>query len=457
MPGPARLALLERDPQDLIACVRGHDVTVERFTRDVQALLPQLPEAGYLFNLLQDRYAFTVAFVATLAAGKINLLPPNARTAVQTQLARRFDQVAVLHDGADVAAGLEGLDLRSALTPPELAAENSPAITLARDDSAPAVLEADASALGAIAFTSGSTGEAQPIAKTVGMFRGATRAYRDSIVSDGAHLVATVPAQHMYGLELTALQPLWYPVSFTACKPLFPEDVRKELERVPAPRVLITTPLHLRALLDSGLDFPELERVVCATAPLGEHLARLAEQRLAAPVIDVFGYSEAGCVATRRLARESAWTLLPGFRLLRGDSGDYRVDSVHADAPAPMADQVHLLEGGRFELGGRCGDQINVAGKRGSLGEITARMLEVAGVEDAVVFLPPTATENQRPAALFSGSADRRAIRKHLRDYLDDVFVPRPLLQVERLPRTETSKLPRDEVLALFRQANGNP
>jgi acyl-coenzyme A synthetase/AMP-(fatty) acid ligase len=447
--GTGRLALLRRSPKDHIACVRGQPVTVERFAHDVRTLIPRLPDAPYCFNLLQDRYAFTVAFTANLATGRVNLLPPNAKTSVQERLARRFDHVAVLHDGTDVAPGLDALDLRRALTPPEQPPDDGP--------SAPASLEAEAGAIGAIAFTSGSTGEARPIPKSVRMFRGATRAYREAIVPDGTSLVATVPAQHMYGLELVSLQPLWYPVRFTACKPLFPEDVRKELERVPAPRVLVTTPLHLRALLDSGLAFPGLQRVVCATAPLSEDLARRAESTLGTEVIDVFGCSEAGCIATRRLSETSTWRPLPGFTLSLPDPGECTVDSVHADEPVALSDQVRLHRDGTFDLAGRLGDQINVAGKRGSLGEITALMLEVPGVDDAVAFLPPSGAENQRPAAFFAGSANRRAIRAHLRASLDDVFVPRPLLQVDHLPRTDSSKLPREAVLALYRQATGGP
>lgn len=449
MAGTGRLALLERNPKDIIALVRGHPVTAERFARDVRTLAAKLPDVTHCFNLLEDRYAFTVAFTANLATGRVNLLPPNARTAVQTRLAERFDQVLVLHDGSEVAPGLDALDVREVLAPPETATE-PPRGT-------PVDLEADPEAIGAIAFTSGSTGAAQPIAKTVRMLRGATRAYRGAIIADDASLVATVPAQHMYGLELASLQPLWYPVRFTACKPLFPEDVRKELERVPAPRTLITTPLHLRALLDSGLTFPPLARVVCATAPLTPGLATQAEAQLGTAVVDVFGCSEAGCIATRRLSQHSAWDPLPGFRLSSLETGECVVDSVHADAPVVLADEIRLLADGHFELAGRLGDQINVAGKRGSLGEITALLLEVPGVSDAVAFLPPTGAENQRPAALYSGSADRRQIRAHLRASLDDVFVPRPLVQVDRLPRTESSKLPREAVLALFRQATDGP
>ena len=118
MAGTGRLALLERGPKDIIAQVRGHPVTAGRFAADVRSLIPKLPDATHCFNLLQDRYAFTVAFTAILAAGKINLLPPNARKAVQARLAESFDGVAVLHDGTEVAPGLDALDLAPVLHGP---------------------------------------------------------------------------------------------------------------------------------------------------------------------------------------------------------------------------------------------------------------------------------------------------------------------------------------------------
>jgi acyl-coenzyme A synthetase/AMP-(fatty) acid ligase len=40
-----------------------------------------------------------------------------------------------------------------------------------------------------------------------------------------------------------------------------------------------------------------------------------------------------------------------------------------------------------------------------------------------------------------------------LRGGIDPVFLPRPLRKVEALPRNETGKLPRAELLALLRRS----
>lgn len=441
MPGSRRVPLLDRAPDEIIACVRGTPVTAATFLAQVDALTPRLPAGDHLINLVQDRYAFTVGFVAALAAGKVNLLPPNAKPAVQIELAEACPGAAVLHDGAAVAEGLDALRL----DPERLETAPNPPVD---------VPDGDATALALIAFTSGSTGRSKPIPKTLAMLRGAAGVYEDSIIPRGARVVATVPAQHMYGLELASLQALWSPIQFTACKPLFPLDVDKELRNVDAPRVLVTTPLHLRALVDSGIAFPALARVICATAPLDAALARRAEDVLGTEVLDVYGCSEAGCIATRPLAREAAWRPLPGVSTELSAEGHAVVHGAHLDAPVPLADQLEPAGDGRFRLTGRLGDLINVAGKRGSLGEITCRLLEVPGVEDGVVFMPPaengTDSTVQRPAALYTGTARRADIRAHLARSLDAVFIPRPLVHVDHLPRTDTSKLPREAVLELF-------
>src|SRR5690606_4339448 len=90
-------------------------------------------------------------------------------------------------------------------------------------------------------------------------------------------LAATVPSQHMYGLEATVMLPTLHGYPIHAGRPLFPADVLAVLEALPAPRALITTPVHLKALLDAELVWPELEFVLSSTAPLPAELAQQAE------------------------------------------------------------------------------------------------------------------------------------------------------------------------------------
>jgi acyl-coenzyme A synthetase/AMP-(fatty) acid ligase len=453
---PRTIALLERSRDEVFARRKGRDISVATFLAHVAALRDALPSESHIFNLLRDRYEFTVAFAAIVAAGKCNVLPASPKPAVLRRLAEQLPPAGMIHDGLEPVAGI------TALAFPELSeqapGEHDPAAGLHE-----AIPLLDAHQLGALTFTSGSSGIAKPVRKPLHTLRGAAAIYEDTLLPRGGNVVATVPAQHMYGLELGSLQAFWSPVSFSAGKPLFPADVQSELAGLPDNRVLVTTPLHLRALVESGLVFPPLERILCATAPLDAALARRAEQVLGAPVVDVYGCSEAGCLATRRLAETEAWTPLPGFRFSDQAPGALPpgsvpapprscVDAAHLDETVTLGDQLLPMEAGRFRLAGRLGDMINVAGKRGSLGEITRLILEVPGVEDAAALLPDPPSDKQRPAALYVGTADAASIRRKLGEVLDPVFIPRPLLRVDALPRTAASKLPREALLACFEQ-----
>src|SRR6185312_7255193 len=108
---------------------------------------------------------------------------------------------------------------------------------------------------------------------------------------------------------------LFEDVAIHSARPFFPVDVAKALQDVPAPRVLVTTPVHLRALVEHGEPLPALAAIVSATAPMPPELARAAEVLFAAPVQEVFGSTETCVIAHRRTASEECFTLYPGIAL----------------------------------------------------------------------------------------------------------------------------------------------
>ena len=113
----------------------------------------------------------------------------------------------------------------------------------------------------------------------------------------GLNIVATVPAQHSYGFESSVLLALLGGAAFDAGRPFYPSDIAEALARQPRPRALVTTPVHLKALLLSGTALPPVDLVLSATAPLSPQLAQQAESRLAGRVIEIYGCTEAGQVA----------------------------------------------------------------------------------------------------------------------------------------------------------------
>ena len=82
--------------------------------------------------------------------------------------------------------------------------------------------------------------------------------------------------------------------AFHVGRPLFPEDVRLALADVPSPRMLVTTPLHIRACVTARSRLPHVECMLSATAPLPRSLAKQAETLFQTRVYEVYGFTEAG-------------------------------------------------------------------------------------------------------------------------------------------------------------------
>ena len=117
-------------------------------------------------------------------------------------------------------------------------------------------------------------------------------------------IVATVPPQHMYGLETSVLLPLLSDMAVHAGRPLFPADIAAALAEVPEPRVLVTTPVHMRAIVASGQQFPRIGAGGVGHGAAGCELAEQIEQQLDTTVLEMFGSTETCVIATRRTSSE---------------------------------------------------------------------------------------------------------------------------------------------------------
>ena len=267
-------------------------VSRRQYLADAAALAERLPNAGAMLNLSTDRYRFAVGFGAALLRGHTSLLPPNHLADTVARLRARFAGAYALLEGSGDEHGIPSVRHAEG-TAPAGAVSAIPAI--------------DPDVVAAHVLTSGSTGDPVPHAKPWHLLVRNARAEasrlagalgRDDVA--GVGLVATVPAQHMYGFESSVLLALHGGAVLDSGRPFFPADIAAALARVASPRLLVTTPFHLKTMLDAGIDLPALDLVVCATAPLSPQLAARAEQRLGAPLVEIYGCTEAGQVATRR-------------------------------------------------------------------------------------------------------------------------------------------------------------
>ena len=437
------------NPDRPVAWRLGQPITAARYLADVTHLAGLLPKRGPVLNLCADRYRFAVGLGAALLLGHTSLLPPNHGDRLLEQLRLEYPDLYLLSDQPKRAVRLPQLAY-----PADDTILIDPALPFAPPD-------IDAAFVAARVFTSGSTGQPTAHDKTWGKLVQNACAEHTRLVADRSNdftVVGTVPAQHMYGFESTVLVALLCGAAFDASHPFYPADIVAALEQVPAPRLLVTTPFHLRALLDAEMALPPLALMVSATAPLAPQLALRAERTFDAPVLEIYGCTEAGQLATRRPVNGAVWQTFDGVQLAARDDG-FVASGGHVEGTVPLSDHLELHSAQAFLLLGRSADMVNIAGKRTSLTHLNHQLNSIAGVRDGAFFLPGATSDEglavhvQRPIA-FVVAPDLSAAQllADLRLRIDPVFMPRPLHFVSELPRNSTGKLPAQVLAALAGQ-----
>lgn len=412
-------------PATLIAWRPSGGVAREAFARDVHIIAAHLAGRTFVINRCERRYAFLVAFVAIARAHAINLLPGNGSAGAAQELQSTYPDAWYLDDDA----------IDRLLAKPLVQDHASP--TGAGD-----MLNFANSREVAIAFTSGSTGRSRPQVKTWGALAAIGRGLMDRIGARGANIVATVPSQHMYGLEASVMAALCGDCVVTDAPAFYPHEIAAAIESLPHPRLLVTTPFHLKHLVATARAMPRVDVVLSATAPLSQSLARDVEARFG-PVHELYGCTEAGSVATRRTATELSWTPLLDARVGMSDAGAW-VEASHLPARVTLTDAFIVEPDGRFQLVGRDVDMVKIAGKRASLADLTQRLLDIPGVIDGAFLAPQPGADTRLAAAVVAPSLSEDDVRLALRASIDPVFLPRPLRFLPSLPRDALGKLPRE-------------
>ncbi len=421
---------------DIVAVRGGRPIRLAEFQRDAAALAARLPAHAYILNLCTDRYRFMVGLAAALRRRQISLMPPGIAPGLLRALAEDYPDLYALTDTAPPPI--------KSFTYPDRMDEDGGAADMA-------AVPGDQQAL--ILFTSGSTGKPKPVGKSWSTLVHSARAAGERLGLArlrGATVIGTVPHQHSYGLESTILLGLQHGLRIDAGWPLYPADIRAALERADGPRILVTTPVHLRALVAEPGGMPRAELILSATAPLPASLAAAAEACFGGPLIEIYGCTEAGQVATRRSARETGWQCLDGVELRQDERGTWASGGA-VEGVAPLQDVIELTGAGTFLLGGRAADLIDVAGKRTSLAHLNHQLQSIPGVVDGVFFMGDA--DGQLVARLMAlvvaPGLRPETILQALRERIDTAFLPRPLMFADALPRNELGKLPREALLRL--------
>lgn len=251
---------------------------------------------------------------------------------------------------------------------------------------------------------------------------------------------------------------------------------------------LFMVPTMMAMAMDSPGTGASIRRITVAGSALPTALRRRATDRFPnANLTDTYGASELGMVTAlhghEALGHEGSVGLArfgyairilgeDGEELPRGEVGtvyvqgpsmcDGFIGSVPASAGAVRhgwvtpGDMGHVDEDGFLYLADRRSDLIISGGLNVYPAEVENVLLDVPGVQEAVVVGLPDETWGQRVAAVVVGDVAKEALDAHCRNTLSGYKIPRYYEFVDELPKSPTGKLLRRVVRDDLVRAQGN-
>jgi acyl-coenzyme A synthetase/AMP-(fatty) acid ligase len=340
----------------------------------------------------------------------------------------------------------------------------------ALDAKAPITLEPG---VGAVKLTSGSTGAPRGVVCSAQALLADDEQLWSTMAlgprGQEERLLTTIPLSHSYGLSSLAVPALRRRAVLVLPDepgPFAPFAAARALGATFFP----TAPAWLAAIarLDQPPELaPSVRRVIAAGEPLRAEVAERLRRSIGLRAHVFYGSSESGGITYDReggaAERGTVGTPVDGVTVTLRD--DRVVVSSPALATRYLPDAGADLVGGRFttadlaewtargelRLLGRADDRVFIRGKAINPNEIEAVLRRLPGVEDAAVFAAPDAPGGeQRLRAVIAGATDAATAIADCRRHLAEPLVPRRVVVVAHLPRTERGKIDRPALRALF-------
>jgi acyl-coenzyme A synthetase/AMP-(fatty) acid ligase len=313
-------------------------------------------------------------------------------------------------------------------------------------------------------FTGGSTGRPKLWAKSARHLLGEAAMLAHTFgVGPEDRVLSTAPPNHIYGVLFSVLLPLLSGAPVERTAPFFPAEAARRIETSGA-TIIVTTPVHVRALLGAKWRCNAARLVFTSGAPLARADARALRDEAGIWPIEVYGSTETGGVAARAWADSTCdWKALPGVEW-RLTGAELAVRSPYISDEAPRdgdgyyrtADTAVDVGGGRFELAGRADGVVKVGGRRVDLREVEDLLRAQQGVRDAIVLARPSRagrdSEIVAVAESTRSSADLSAV---LRSILPSPAWPRVVRCVDRIPVTPAGKRDLEAVARMIEERPG--
>lgn len=423
----------------------------QQFLADVEQLRDQLSQhqAKRIALCCGNSYLFAVGFFAVCYSEKSLVLPGNYQPEAVRELQSHFD--LLLHDNLVTVADAI----------PSLLLTNRSECTHCLEESSWSSLDLDAVTL--TLFTSGSSGKAKAIVKTLKQLDSEIAILESLWGSQltGARIESTVSHQHIYGLLFRLLWPLCAARPFAVYNLEFPEQL---IHHAGADTALISSPALLKRLSEEH-DSAPLRCVFSSGGPLANSAALHSQALFGLLPIEVFGSTETGGIAYRQqLESSTPWRLFPNVEAMLNSERCLRLKAPHIDGDNwyQTADECEFHDDVCFQLKGRTDRIVKVEEKRISLVEVEKRLEQLDWIEESAVIPQTEGNRISLCAVIVLSSVGRQEIerlgkgkfwielRKALRNWLEPIAIPRKYRVLSEVPLNSQGKRQVAEIEKLF-------
>lgn len=308
--------------------------------------------------------------------------------------------------------------------------------------------------------TSGSSGQAKVIQKT--WFQMLKEAQTllcklpPETLTTPVVVLGSVSQQHLYGLSFRIVLSLLAGWRINNERWVYPEGLLEASAETAGHKVVwVSSPALLHALNDQH-DFSDIKDkvllVISSGGALNDHKKTWLTQKLACPVLEIYGSTETGIVAYRNEALH--WQFFDAVRHQEVPDVGLKIESPWCEPSQLLADAIAWHAQG-FELLGRVDRIIKLADKRISLLQMEACLLSHPWISDAYVAKHPQASHlaawvalNQEGVAFWLRHGRKAMIatlKNHLSGKQDSVALPRYWRFDTKLPRNSQSKLTKQD------------
>ena len=298
-------------------------------------------------------------------------------------------------------------------------------------------------------FTGGSTGKPKIWPKTLhNLFGEAAFLSAMFNIKPDDIIASTVPPQHIYGLLFSTLMPLISNCSVLEPMYTLPQEILSAVHKH-GTTVLVSVPAQYHALKTSGLRQHALRIAFSSAGLLNTKAACFFHTATGINITEIFGSTETGGIAWRqspsdgqswRPFKNVQWKIQKQHLLVCSDFLSPELPR-NKDGFFTTSDHIEPSPGGSFSLHGRCDDIVKVGGKRVDLADVCAKIRQINGVTDVVVFaLPTDRSRGCDVAALVAGKIDVQSLRLHLSANCESYACPRHIKIVDTIPVMTTGK-----------------